>query len=264
MKIKIQWLVLLLVPILISGCDLGESPDSISSHKQSSGIVSGCTTKCHSAESSFSPNPLTTNGQGTDGKHITHVSDMGFDCEKCHLNYMDNDTHMNGQLDTENPAINIVSFDSTNANGAWINDTGTQTGNCDSLDCHGTDTLDWYGTAGWTLPTCTDDCHTSAIGTIRQVCGPGGDFNKDSHHVIDYADRNKQKVEDTDCLVCHDMDNHMSGTVRLENKDTSQIITYQPSNPSSLEPFCLSCHDSDRSEERRVGKECRSRWSPYH
>ena len=22
--------------------------------------------------------------------------------------------------------------------------------------------------------------------------------------------------------------------------------------------------DMDRSEERRVGKECRSRWSPYH
>ena len=22
--------------------------------------------------------------------------------------------------------------------------------------------------------------------------------------------------------------------------------------------------DGDRSEERRVGKECRSRWSPYH
>ena len=22
--------------------------------------------------------------------------------------------------------------------------------------------------------------------------------------------------------------------------------------------------ESDRSEERRVGKECRSRWSPYH
>src|SRR5256884_3532116 len=24
------------------------------------------------------------------------------------------------------------------------------------------------------------------------------------------------------------------------------------------------CHEHDRSEERRVGKECRSRWSPYH
>ena len=23
-------------------------------------------------------------------------------------------------------------------------------------------------------------------------------------------------------------------------------------------------HKGDRSEERRVGKECRSRWSPYH
>ena len=23
-------------------------------------------------------------------------------------------------------------------------------------------------------------------------------------------------------------------------------------------------HRDDRSEERRVGKECRSRWSPYH
>ena len=23
-------------------------------------------------------------------------------------------------------------------------------------------------------------------------------------------------------------------------------------------------HDGTRSEERRVGKECRSRWSPYH
>ena len=25
-----------------------------------------------------------------------------------------------------------------------------------------------------------------------------------------------------------------------------------------------SSYDSSRSEERRVGKECRSRWSPYH
>ena len=26
----------------------------------------------------------------------------------------------------------------------------------------------------------------------------------------------------------------------------------------------LPCDDPERSEERRVGKECRSRWSPYH
>src|SRR5256885_3596539 len=34
-----------------------------------------------------------------------------------------------------------------------------------------------------------------------------------------------------------------------------------PENSSSaLDRACLRC----RSEERRVGKECRSRWSPYH
>ena len=27
---------------------------------------------------------------------------------------------------------------------------------------------------------------------------------------------------------------------------------------------CLCSYTDDRSEERRVGKECRSRWSPYH
>ena len=28
--------------------------------------------------------------------------------------------------------------------------------------------------------------------------------------------------------------------------------------------FSFSVIGDDRSEERRVGKECRSRWSPYH
>ena len=28
--------------------------------------------------------------------------------------------------------------------------------------------------------------------------------------------------------------------------------------------MCLSTFGGARSEERRVGKECRSRWSPYH
>ena len=29
-------------------------------------------------------------------------------------------------------------------------------------------------------------------------------------------------------------------------------------------PSCLRTAPTTRSEERRVGKECRSRWSPYH
>ena len=30
------------------------------------------------------------------------------------------------------------------------------------------------------------------------------------------------------------------------------------------EQYCLKTEKAFRSEERRVGKECRSRWSPYH
>src|SRR5258708_34727823 len=36
-----------------------------------------------------------------------------------------------------------------------------------------------------------------------------------------------------------------------------KILDLYVPNPAVQKPF-------DRSEERRVGKECRSRWSPYH
>jgi len=36
----------------------------------------------------------------------------------------------------------------------------------------------------------------------------------------------------------------MSGTVLLKNADTNAPITYDRADPSSLEPFCLSCHDA--------------------
>src|ERR1035437_4316895 len=35
-------------------------------------------------------------------------------------------------------------------------------------------------------------------------------------------------------------------------------------SPADLREYSLNGLDVDRSEERRVGKECRSRWSPYH
>ena len=58
------------------------------------------------------------------------------------------------------------------------------------------------------------------------------------------------------------------------DKDEAEVLLWQ----KMLEPFDKhgrmdidACMDSfrpyleaNRSEERRVGKECRSRWSPYH
>ena len=35
-------------------------------------------------------------------------------------------------------------------------------------------------------------------------------------------------------------------------------------HPFNLQPSHLTLSTKPRSEERRVGKECRSRWSPYH
>ena len=37
-----------------------------------------------------------------------------------------------------------------------------------------------------------------------------------------------------------------------------------PGGSDGKEPACNAGEPGLRSEERRVGKECRSRWSPYH
>src|SRR2546422_4193776 len=47
---------------------------------------------------------------------------------------------------------------------------------------------------------------------------------------------------------------------------SSQPVSAVPCLPTHQvrNPFFSSSSNADRSEERRVGKECRSRWSPYH
>jgi predicted CxxxxCH...CXXCH cytochrome family protein len=190
--------------------------------------------------------PVVINGSGTAGKHAVHVTSLNIPCAKCHSAYPDAASHMNGTLDTTNPAVSLVQFDAANPVGAWINDTGAQTGTCTQLNCHNNTNLDWYSTNTWTTPTECSTCHDAAVGTRRQVTGTGGDFGQESHHVINYSSRTTQIVTSTDCRVCHDMGNHTSGTIRMADKDTAgQVIVYQPSSPSSLEPFCLGCHDAD-------------------
>src|SRR5256886_8994523 len=46
---------------------------------------------------------------------------------------------------------------------------------------------------------------------------------------------------------------HLQGRTDVQNIDLM-----------NLAGFCRNCLSRWRSEERRVGKECRSRWSPYH
>ena len=56
--------------------------------------------------------------------------------------------------------------------------------------------------------------------------------------------------------------------MKIVDKETGQTVYEQSSDNG---PFVLDPHQREqanwtasRSEERRVGKECRSRWSPYH
>ena len=60
-------------------------------------------------------------------------------------------------------------------------------------------------------------------------------------------------------------------TVRfdMENPDHVRAVEYlerqrDRGKAQYLADAILCYEKADRSEERRVGKECRSRWSPYH
>ena len=50
---------------------------------------------------------------------------------------------------------------------------------------------------------------------------------------------------------------------RNGRKGAKKFISIYGENGSGKSNF-VTCIDLLRSEERRVGKECRSRWSPYH
>ena len=50
-----------------------------------------------------------------------------------------------------------------------------------------------------------------------------------------------------------------------KKRHSVRSYTNQKVEPEKLEQILEAAHVAPtRSEERRVGKECRSRWSPYH
>ena len=60
------------------------------------------------------------------------------------------------------------------------------------------------------------------------------------------------------------------GIIGFDSDFTRNILNIvKPKNIEELIKISGLCHgtnvwNENRSEERRVGKECRSRWSPYH
>ena len=67
------------------------------------------------------------------------------------------------------------------------------------------------------------------------------------------------------------MDDNWQDNPKLAGIDKNKLDMLQQmarqgagKSPSDLLPFIMNAASQGRSEERRVGKECRSRWSPYH
>ena len=50
----------------------------------------------------------------------------------------------------------------------------------------------------------------------------------------------------------------------MRGRDISVGLVNPRGVEMSVPDFEIAGEDGNRSEERRVGKECRSRWSPYH
>ena len=61
------------------------------------------------------------------------------------------------------------------------------------------------------------------------------------------------------CEIDNNKKNHFAILIAARNEETviKNLI-------NSLKKQNYPSNKYDRSEERRVGKECRSRWSPYH
>jgi hypothetical protein len=63
-----------------------------------------------------------------------------------------------------------------------------------------------------------------------------------SSHLIDTA------IKD-DCEKCHDQTEHQQGVIKLKEFGTANIITFNPDDPMSIEPFCLGCHSGNESAQ---------------
>src|SRR5256885_13014183 len=62
-----------------------------------------------------------------------------------------------------------------------------------------------------------------------------------------------------------DADNEVSMEQESDEPVSQDAVAEVPAEPAADERVVqLVSIQNERSEERRVGKECRSRWSPYH
>ena len=87
------------------------------------------------------------------------------------------------------------------------------------------------------------------------IVGGGG-----REHAIAYCVAKSSKVEKMYCAPGNAGIAELAECVPIGAMEFDKLVTFAKEKAIDLAIVGMD----DRSEERRVGKECRSRWSPYH
>ena len=210
-KIPVPLLLLLLVPVITAGCGSSASKDAISEQPPPPPGATLACLACHSP-AQLSLDPLFTNGSGTAGKHIAHVTNSGFACGTCHDNYTSQTSHMNGTLDTPDPDIGIVYFDSTNLNGQWNDDTGS----CSNIYCH---------SMGTSTTVLTPNIVPSWTGSLDTTCTGCHSGDSSASNKMETGSHSKHVVSSNyDCSKCHNETVSNSRTINNPANHVNKLV----------------------------------------
>ncbi len=188
---------------------------------------------CHASGSLI--DPMTTNSQGTLGKHTAHVTERGISCVNCHFDYKEKPTHMNGtygKMETDS----IVFFGNSFNGGFTTADFDDTTGECGNISCHGfTGGVNWYSdSSGCTL------CHSSGSAIDPLTTNGSGSSGKHTAHV------SRAEIE---CADCHNGYNSYSAHIDgvYGNTDSTLIVNFNGIFPAqSGDPVTVGSFDYDK------------------
>src|SRR2546427_4282655 len=103
------------------------------------------------------------------------------------------------------------------------------------------------------------------------VAGDDGHFNAGDERLPNQLAWRDDGVALRECKHRHEKDRHgdsledtVHGRILLAGPSCRAKPKWQPRSASAAGSAATRAAIANRSEERRVGKECRSRWSPYH
>src|SRR3712207_9154093 len=113
--------------------------------------------------------------------------------------------------------------------------------------------------------TTSTNTHSQPTSPIERTTNPKKTLHHHASHTSNFPNYNFYRHRTN--LLLHPIRSHTSSNtnyhhpLRQPNRAPKRRSLFSVLHTSRLSP---TLSRTNRSEERRVGKECRSRWSPYH